>query len=56
MIDFNDLAAAERALAPRDVALVMVEPALTNVGIVLPDAGFHAGLRALTKATGTCSA
>jgi glutamate-1-semialdehyde 2,1-aminomutase len=36
-----------------DVALVMVEPALTNVGVVLPDTGFHAGLRALTKATGT---
>jgi glutamate-1-semialdehyde aminotransferase len=53
MVDYNDLAAVERALAPRDVALVMVEPALTNVGVVLPDTGFHAGLRALTKATGT---
>ncbi len=53
MVDYNDLAAVERALAPRDVALVMVEPALTNVGVVLPDDGFHAGLRALTKAAGT---
>jgi glutamate-1-semialdehyde aminotransferase len=53
MVDYNDLAAVERALAPHDVALVMVEPALTNVGVVLPDAGFHAGLRALTKAAGT---
>jgi glutamate-1-semialdehyde aminotransferase len=53
MVDYNDLAAVERALAARDVALVMVEPALTNVGVVLPDEGFHAGLRALTKAAGT---
>jgi len=53
MADYNDLAAVERALAPRDVALVMVEPALTNVGVVRPDAGFHAGLRALAKAAGT---
>ena len=42
MVDYNDLGAVERALAPGDVALVMVEPALTNVGVVLPDAGFHA--------------
>lgn len=53
MVDYNDLAAVERALAPRDVALVMVEPALTNVGVVLPDARFHAGLRTLTRAAGT---
>jgi glutamate-1-semialdehyde aminotransferase len=53
MVDYNDLAAVERALAPRDAALVIVEPVLTNVGVVLPDAGFHAGLRTLTKATGT---
>ncbi|HXE88340.1 MAG TPA: aminotransferase class III-fold pyridoxal phosphate-dependent enzyme, partial [Hyphomicrobiaceae bacterium] len=53
MVDYNDLGAVERALAPGDVALAMVEPALTNVGVVLPDAGFHAGLRALTRAAGT---
>jgi glutamate-1-semialdehyde 2,1-aminomutase len=53
MVDYNDLAAVERALAARDVALVMVEPALTNVGVVLPDEEFHAGLRALTRAAGT---
>jgi len=53
MVDYNDLAAVERALAPRDVALVIAEPALTNVGVVLPDAGFHTGLRALTKDAGT---
>ncbi|MGH6961325.1 MAG: aminotransferase class III-fold pyridoxal phosphate-dependent enzyme, partial [Dongiaceae bacterium] len=53
IVSLNDLAAVEAALAPRDVALVMVEPALTNVGVVLPDPGFHAGLRQLTRATGT---
>lgn len=53
IVDYNDLAAAEAALAPRDVALVFVEPALTNVGVVMPDAGFHAGLRDITRATGT---
>jgi glutamate-1-semialdehyde aminotransferase len=53
IVPFNDLAAVEAALAPRDVALVMVEPALTNVGVVLPQPGFHAGLRRLTAAAGT---
>jgi glutamate-1-semialdehyde aminotransferase len=53
IVPYNDLAAVEAVLAPRDVALVMVEPALTNVGVVLPQPGFHAGLRRLTAATGT---
>ena len=50
---FNDIAALERALADRDVAAVLVEPALTNVGIVLPDPGYHDALRRLTRDTGT---
>ncbi len=49
---FNDLAALERELAAGDVACVLTEPALTNVGIVLPDPGFHAALRELTRAAG----
>jgi glutamate-1-semialdehyde 2,1-aminomutase len=53
VVEFNDLAALEEALAPGDVACVLAEPALTNVGIVLPDAGFHAALRGLTRKTGT---
>ena len=53
IVPFNDLDAAERALAPGDVALTFVEPALTNVGVVLPEPGFHAGLRALTRKHGT---
>ena len=49
---FNDLAALERVLARGDVAAVITEPALTNVGVVLPADGFHAGVRALTRAHG----
>ena len=41
VVPFNDVAALERALADRDVAAVLIEPALTNVGIVLPDPGYH---------------
>ena len=53
IVPFNDLAAAERALADRDIALVLTEPALTNCNIVLPEPGFHAGLRQLTQRFGT---
>jgi len=52
-VPFNDLAALERALAPGDVACVLAEPVMTNVGMVLPDPGFHAALRRLTRASGT---
>ena len=53
VVEFNDLAALEAALAQHDVACVLAEPALTNVGIVHPDAGFHAALRDLTRKHGT---
>ena len=53
VIEFNDLAALEAALEPGDVACVLAEPVLTNIGMVLPDAGFHAALRELTRRTGT---
>jgi glutamate-1-semialdehyde aminotransferase len=53
MIDFNDVAALERALATREFACVVSEPALTNVGVVLPDPGFHDALRALTREHGS---
>jgi glutamate-1-semialdehyde 2,1-aminomutase len=53
VVEFNDPAALEAALAPGDVACVLAEPALTNIGIVLPDPGFHAALRDLTRRTGT---
>ena len=45
--EFNDLASVERALAHGDIAVVITEPALTNIGIVLPEPGFLDGLRAL---------
>lgn len=53
VVPFNDLEALERALARGDVAAVLAEPALTNIGIVLPDPGFHEALRALTRQYGT---
>jgi glutamate-1-semialdehyde 2,1-aminomutase len=53
VVEFNDVRALEKALAPRDVAAVLAEPAMTNRGIILPDPGFHDQLRALTLAHGT---
>jgi len=53
VVEFNDLAALEEALAPGDVACVLAEPVMTNVGIVHPDAGYHAALRELTRKYGT---
>jgi glutamate-1-semialdehyde 2,1-aminomutase len=53
VVEFNDLAGLKKALAHGDVACVLAEPALTNVGIVLPDAGFHQALRELTRKHGT---
>lgn len=53
VVQFNDVAALEEALVPGDVACVLAEPALTNIGIVLPEPGFHEQLRALATATGT---
>ena len=52
-VEFNDLDALERELANGDVACVLTEPALTNIGIVLPDPGFHDALRRLTRQHGT---
>ena len=53
VVEFNDLAGARGGAAPGDVACVLAEPALTNIGIVLPDPGFHDALRELTRRTGT---
>lgn len=50
---WNDVAGLERALAAGDVACVLAEPVMTNVGIVLPDEGYHAALRELTRRYGT---
>ena len=48
-VPFNDLDALDRALAFGDVAAVLIEPALTNIGIVLPEPGYLAGVRAITR-------
>jgi glutamate-1-semialdehyde aminotransferase len=52
-IEFNDLPALEAALATGEIACVLAEPAMTNMGIVLPDPGYHDALRALTREHGT---
>ncbi len=52
-VEFNDLEAVARALATGEIAAVLTEPALTNIGIVLPDDGFLAGLRSVCDDTGT---
>lgn len=44
VVEFNDIPALEAALAEGDVAAVLAEPALTNIGIVLPGAGVRAGV------------
>ena len=52
VVEFNDLEALEQALSHGDVACVLAEPVLTNCGMVLPDEGFHAGLRECTRKHG----
>jgi glutamate-1-semialdehyde 2,1-aminomutase len=53
MAEFNDLGGVEKALGAGDVAAILTEPALTNIGIVLPEKGFLSGLRRLASAAGT---
>ena len=48
-VPFNDLEAMEKALAAGDIACVLMEPALTNIGIVLPNDGYVQGVRDLTR-------
>jgi glutamate-1-semialdehyde 2,1-aminomutase len=53
VVPFNDVGALERALAGGDVACLLAEPAMTNIGIVLPEPGWHAAARELTRSAGT---
>ncbi len=53
VIEWNNLAALESALAPGDIACVLAEPAMTNIGIIHPDPGYHDALRELTRKFGT---
>jgi glutamate-1-semialdehyde 2,1-aminomutase len=45
VVPFNDVEAVERAVAKGDIACMLIEPALTNIGIVLPEPDYHARLR-----------
>ena len=53
VIEFNDVAALENALSARDVAAVLAEPVMTNIGIIHPEPGYHHILRELTRKYGT---
>jgi glutamate-1-semialdehyde 2,1-aminomutase len=53
VIEWNDIEALEDALKPGDVAAVLAEPVMTNVGIVRPESGYHDALREITRKYGT---
>jgi glutamate-1-semialdehyde 2,1-aminomutase len=53
VVEFNDVAALRDALQDRDVACVLMEPAMTNIGIVPPLPGFLEEVRRLCDETGT---
>lgn len=53
VVEFNDVGALERALAPGDVACVLTEPLMTNFGMIPVADGFHEALREITRRTGT---
>jgi len=52
VVAFNDLSAMEKALANDDVAAILMEPAMTNVGIVLPESGYLLAVQGLAKKFG----
>jgi len=53
VVEWNDLDGLEEALAHEDVACILAEPALTNMGIVPPDPGYHDAICQLSRAHGT---
>jgi glutamate-1-semialdehyde 2,1-aminomutase len=53
VVEFNDADALEEALKPGDVACVLAEPVMTNVGIVHPQPGYHQAMRDITRKYGT---
>jgi glutamate-1-semialdehyde 2,1-aminomutase len=52
VVEFNDLEGMERALKHGDVAAILMEPAMTNVGIVLPDEGYLLAVGELARRYG----
>src|SRR3981189_2276100 len=53
VVEFNDLNALEDALKHHDVACILAEPAMTNVGIILPDDGYWKSARELARRYGS---
>ena len=52
VVEFNDLSGMEEALKFGDVAAILMEPAMTNVGIVLPEEGYLSGVGELARKFG----
>jgi glutamate-1-semialdehyde 2,1-aminomutase len=52
VVEFNDLETMEKALAHGDVAAILMEPAMTNIGIVLPLDGYLVAVQELAKKYG----
>ncbi|HTO72588.1 MAG TPA: aminotransferase class III-fold pyridoxal phosphate-dependent enzyme, partial [Gemmatimonadales bacterium] len=52
VVEWNDVAGLEAELAHGDVACVLAEPAMTNIGIIPAEPGFHSALRQLTRRAG----
>ncbi|MCB6184600.1 aspartate aminotransferase family protein [Leeia sp. TBRC 13508] len=53
VVEFNDLAALEEALSAGDVACVLAEPAMTNIGMVLPKDGYWQKAQNIIKKYGS---
>ena len=53
VVEFNDRPALAEALSHGDVACILAEPAMTNIGIIHPDPGFLAAMSDLAARTGT---
>ncbi len=53
MVEFNDVNALEETLSTKEIACLITEPAMTNVGIIKPDPGYLEAARELTSKYGT---
>jgi len=52
VVPFNNVEELEKVLAIGDVACLLMEPALTNIGIVLPEPGYLDAVRSITRKYG----
>jgi glutamate-1-semialdehyde 2,1-aminomutase len=53
VIEFNDLMALEKALSNKDIACVLAEPVMTNVGMVTPQPGYWEKAQEIISSNGT---